>query len=184
MAGQPDMMDSLSAADLLREDHAHVKQLFEDFENAEDDDTKQEVVDAALKALKIHTMLEEQIFYPAVRRELEEEDIVDEAEEEHKIAKALIAELEGMTPQDDHFDAKFTVLAESVRHHIDEEENEMLPRAESGGVDMFELGDEMVQRKQEITGEVESGVSPRRVLTASQSRPAKRSKTARRARSR
>ena len=84
--------------------------------------------------LKIHAMIEEEIFYPAVRRQLSE-DVMNEADEEHHVARVLIAELDRDGRGNDHREAKFTVLAESVRHHIREEEGEMLPKAKSLDLD-------------------------------------------------
>jgi hemerythrin-like domain-containing protein len=151
----------VSAIDMLKEDHQKVKQLFEEFEQAEDAREKQDIVMQAIQELKVHTALEEEIFYPAVQKVAENEDLIPEAEEEHAVAKTLIAELEDMSASDDHYDAKFTVLAESVQHHIEEEENEMLPEAESRGLDLFQLGEEMAQRRQEILGEVREESAPK-----------------------
>lgn len=145
-------------AEMLREDHRRVKELFERFEEAQEPETKAEIVREALRELKVHTALEEEIFYPAVRQAAEEGDLVDEALEEHHVAKLLIEELEGMGPDDEHFDAKFKVLAESVKHHIEEEESEMLPKAERSE-EIVEIGEEMTERKQELLQEVEGSPS-------------------------
>jgi hemerythrin-like domain-containing protein len=99
--------------------------------------------------LKVHTALEEEVFYPAAREEIDEEEKIDEALEEHHVAKLLIAELSKMKPSDERFDAKFKVLAESVKHHIEEEESEMLPEVE-GELDTDRLGEKMAQRKQAL----------------------------------
>ncbi|HTM08216.1 MAG TPA: hemerythrin domain-containing protein, partial [Verrucomicrobiae bacterium] len=133
------------------EDHRKVKELFRQFEEAEDDSTKKEIAQTAIKELKVHTALEEELFYPAVRREIDEEEKIDEALEEHHVAKLLIAELSRMKPSDEHFDAKFKVLAESVKHHIEEEEGEMLPEVE-GEIDADGLGKQMAERKQKLEG--------------------------------
>ena len=141
------------ALEMLREDHEKVKDLFEEFEKAEEDDDKLRIVRTALTELKIHAALEEEIFYPAVRELIEDDDQMDEALEEHHVAKLIMAELQGMEPGDEHFDAKFKVLAESVKHHIEEEESEILPKAEEMELDQEQLGQEMTERKTQLQAE-------------------------------
>ena len=140
------------ATDMLREDHKKVKGLFEQFEHAESDEKKQ-LVATTLQELEIHTTLEEEIFYPAAQEALqdnsEEEDTIDEAWEEHHVVKLVAAELKKMRSSDERYDAKFTVLAESVKHHIEEEENELFPKLESH-IDGEELGKKMMARKQKL----------------------------------
>jgi hemerythrin superfamily protein len=141
------------ALEMLQEDHEKVKGLFEQFEEAEDSAAKAQIVQTALKELEIHATLEEEIFYPAVREtddDEEHEDMMDEALEEHHVAKMLIAELQDMAPDDERYDAKFTVLAESVKHHIEEEESELLPKAEKEELDLESLGEQMMERKQQL----------------------------------
>jgi hemerythrin-like domain-containing protein len=134
---------------MLKQDHSKVKQLFQQFEQTEDTDTKKQIAQEVIKELKVHTALEEEVFYPAAREEIDEEEKIDEALEEHHVAKLLIAELSKMKPSDERFDAKFKVLAESVKHHIEEEESEMLPEVE-GELDTDRLGEKMAQRKQAL----------------------------------
>jgi hemerythrin superfamily protein len=140
------------ATEMLREDHQKVKDLFEEFENAEEADDKLRIVRTALMELEIHATLEEEIFYPAVREQVEDddEDMMDEALEEHHVAKFIMRELQNMKPGDERFDAKFKVLAESVKHHIEEEESEILPKAEEMDLDQDQLAEEMTERKQEL----------------------------------
>ena len=145
------------AIEMLREDHQKVKDLFEEFEKAEEDGEKGQIVHAALNALEIHATLEEEIFYPAVREQIDDDDQMDEALEEHHVAKLLIGELQEMKPGDDHFDAKFKVLAESVKHHIEEEESEILPKAQDADLDQERLGEEMTERKEELQGRKSAG---------------------------
>jgi hemerythrin-like domain-containing protein len=145
---------------MLREDHRKVKELFQQFEEATDTSTKREIAQQAIKELKVHAALEEELFYPAVRREIDEEEKIDEAVEEHHVAKLLIAELSKMKPSDNHFDAKFKVLAESVKHHIQEEEGEVIPEVE-GEIDSDALGQKMAQRKETLEGRM-NGMSPGR----------------------
>src|SRR5438309_492443 len=110
---------------ILKKDHDTVKGLFDEFEAAEAPAAKAKIINQAVTALKLHAVLEEEIFYPAVRAHVGGK-VMNEADEEHHVARVLIAELDRGAPND-HRDAKFTVPAESVKHHIKEEEDEMLP---------------------------------------------------------
>ncbi len=149
---------------LLKSDHEEVKALFEKFEKARSDGPKKKAARQALIELKVHAAIEEEIFYPAFDKELgkgEAHEIYLEAEEEHHVAHMLIAELDGMPDEDETFDAKFTVLAENVKHHIQEEEKEMLPKAKSLGNDrLMELGEKMMQRKKELLAAYKGGQDP------------------------
>jgi hemerythrin-like domain-containing protein len=152
------MPDALT---MLRADHRKVQDLFKRFEEAEESENTgqiKEIVAAAIQELKVHADLEEEMFYPAVRGEIEEEEKVDEAEEEHHVARLLISELEGMDPEDERYCAKFQVLAESVRHHIEEEESEVIPEVESS-LDTQALGARMAERKQELQQRSDGGKS-------------------------
>jgi hemerythrin superfamily protein len=143
-----------NAIEMLREDHRKVKDLFEHFES-NDPVNKKEIVDTTLKELEIHTTLEEEIFYPAARKALDEmddekgDDTIDEAWEEHHVVKLISAELKKMRSSDEHYDAKFTVLAESVKHHIQEEEEELFPKLENH-IDGEALGEKMMARKEKL----------------------------------
>ncbi len=129
----------------LKADHKKVKGLFKKFESARDRRVKKTIVAEVLEELGIHATLEEELFYPAVRAVIKDkEGIMEEADEEHHVAKVLIAELEGMNGSESHYDAKFTVLAENVRHHIKEEEGEMLPKAQKTRIDFTALGEQML----------------------------------------
>lgn len=142
-------VSELDAMDLLKSDHDSVKDLFDRFKKAKDRRAKTKIAKQALIELKIHAVLEEEIFYPAVRRGVGR-DIMNEADEEHHVAKVLIAELEEMDGRGDHYDAKFNVLAENVRHHIKEEESDMLPKAHHLDVDFVKLGQQMLRRKKQL----------------------------------
>src|ERR687894_2827547 len=142
------------AVALLRDDHARVQELFDQFEQAKSRAAKVRIVRAALAELKVHAAIEEELFYPAVRKPVGEE-IMNEADEEHHVAKLLIAELDAMDGSESHFDAKFRVLAENVRHHIEEEEGEMLPKAQKVKVDFEALAEKMTARKEKL---LEGGV--------------------------
>ena len=138
----------------LKADHQKVKGLFDQFEKTDDRETKITIVSEALEELSLHATLEEELFYPAVREEIDNEDgLMNEADEEHHVAKILIAELEEMDGTESHYDAKFTVLAENVRHHIKEEEEHMLPKAQKTDTDFDALGEEMRGRKEKLLSE-------------------------------
>jgi hypothetical protein len=143
------MLPETHAISILKEDHDTVKGLFEDFEKAESVGRKTKIIDRALTELKIHALLEEEIFYPTVRAHVGR-DIMNEADEEHHVAKVLTAELDTIDAKNDHRNAKFTVLAESVRHHIREEEAEMLAKAKELDIDFEALGERMLERKKEL----------------------------------
>jgi hypothetical protein len=135
---------------ILIEDHDKVKKLFDRFEKSESESEKEKIIGEALTELKIHAVVEEEIFYPAVRKQLEK-DLMNEADEEHHVARVLIAELDQQPRAGgDHRHAKFTVLSESVRHHIKEEEDEMLPKAKGLAIDFEALGTEILKRKKEL----------------------------------
>jgi hemerythrin superfamily protein len=144
--------ETTDAVEMLEADHAKVKQLFDDFEAAENNQEKEQIADIALRELTIHAALEEEIMYPAIRALDDDEkhtQKMDEALEEHHVAKLLIAELEGRGSDIERYEAKFKVLAEMVRHHIEEEENDVLPKAK-GSLDLEELGRQMAIRKEEL----------------------------------
>jgi hemerythrin HHE cation binding domain-containing protein len=134
---------------ILMKDHDKVKDLFDRFENSESPAEKEKIIAEAVTELKIHAAVEEDIFYPAVRKHVGK-DLMNEADEEHHVARVLIAELDRDGRRDDHREAKFTVLAESVRHHIKEEEGEMLPKAKGLEIDFEALGEQMLARKKEL----------------------------------
>ena len=138
------------AITLLTEDHKIVKQMFKDFERLKKsnsgDNEKAALVEKFCTALSIHAQVEEEIFYPAVRAGIDDDDLMDEADVEHAGAKDLIAQLEGMSTGDDHYDAKVTVLGENIDHHVKEEQEEMFPKAKKAKVDMVALGALIMQR--------------------------------------
>jgi hemerythrin superfamily protein len=139
---------------LLKADHKKVKHLFDEFEKAGDSE-KLELAQEAIKELKIHSVIEEEIFYPAAHQALgakkeEEGEVVDEAEEEHRVAKTLIEEIQNLKPHQEHFEAKFTVLAENIRHHIKEEEGTLFPKVKKTDLDLESLGEQMADRKNEL----------------------------------
>lgn len=141
---------------LIKHDHNKVKSLFDQFERANDLREKKKIVAEAIMELKLHAEVEEKLFYPTVRDDVEG-DTMNEADEEHHVAKLLIAELDQMDGSEEHWEAKFTVLAENIRHHIKEEEGEMLPQASNADVDFEAIGRKLLAMKQQLKKE---GIPP------------------------
>ena len=146
------------AIELLKEQHDKVKKAFKEFEKLEreDTETQQRLVQATCEDLKLHTTLEEELFYPAAREAIDDEDILNEAQVEHETAKMLIEQLENMGPDDPNYHATFTVLGEYVMHHVKEGEGEMFPQVKKTDLDLEELGGRMRERMKELMGEMES----------------------------
>jgi hemerythrin superfamily protein len=141
---------------LLKQDHRIVEKLFDDFEKA-DDDELQAIAERICQLLTIHAQIEEELFYPPAQEALEDEedvDLVHEANVEHQSAKDLIAKIEAMTSDDDLFKATVTVLAEYVKHHVKEEENELFPKVRKTELDLKEMGVEMFERKMQLMEEM------------------------------
>lgn len=113
----------------LKADHDKVKELFEQFEQTADEEERAAIIGAALRELTVHAELEEKIIYPAVREHLEDKELITEAIEEHHVVHVLIKELKAGRIKQERRDAKFTVLAENVKHHIKEEEEHLFPEA-------------------------------------------------------
>ena len=139
----------MKATDLLKKQHKSVKALFKKVENTEDARRRRQLMDEITNELKIHTKIEEEIFYPAVREigTSKAEELVDESFEEHHVVDIVLAELPKVDPEDDRFAAKMTVLSELVQHHADEEEEEMFPMCEKklGRERLQQLGEQMQQ---------------------------------------
>ncbi|HZS68972.1 MAG TPA: hemerythrin domain-containing protein [Burkholderiales bacterium] len=140
------------AIDLLKQDHAAVKKAFKQFEKAKykDPNARREFIAAICNDLIMHTELEEQIFYPAVRAKLKDDDLMNEALVEHNSAKQLIAELQKMPGDDPLLKPTATVLAEYVNHHVREEEREILPKSKRLKLDLAGLAERMRARKEEL----------------------------------
>jgi len=146
---------AMDAISLLEEDHKKVRQLFREYEGVGERGlkTKQKLADQIRNELVIHTAIEEEIFYPAIQDTVE--DMVAEAIEEHNVVDRLLLEIRDISPEDDVFDAKMTVMMENVEHHADEEEKEMFPKVKKAmGMDMMKtLGERMSRRKTELMRE-------------------------------
>ncbi|MEO8154013.1 MAG: hemerythrin domain-containing protein [Rhizobacter sp.] len=151
------------ALKLLMTDHKEVKAMFRAYEklvNAEaGDEEKQALAQEICEALTAHATVEEELLYPAAREVLAEGDLVDEATVEHAGAKDLIAQIEGMQPSDDLYDAKVKVLGEYINHHVKEEETEMFPKLRKSELDLKELGASIKSRKQELLAEIEASAA-------------------------
>jgi hemerythrin superfamily protein len=147
---------ALDAVELIKSDHRKVEQLFREFEEAGDRayKTKQELVGQIVEELEVHATIEEEIYYPAVEAKARKDgkELIAEAVEEHHVVKILLGELSAMSSEDEPFDAKVTVLMENVRHHVEEEESELLPQSEKilGTDELTRLGEQMAARKQQL----------------------------------
>jgi len=150
--------DGKDAIEMLTADHKAVKTLFKQFRALKQDETDEDEKAALVKqicdALTVHAAIEEEIFYPAVRAAIDDADLMDEALVEHAGAKALIAQLREMTPDEELFDAKVTVLGEQIDHHVEEEEGEIFPQAKKAKVDTRALGTRLAARKEELGTEL------------------------------
>lgn len=138
------------AIKFLKDDHKEVKGYFEQYEDMEDEGEKQALADKICLALTVHAQIEEEIYYPATREAIDDDDLLDEAEVEHASAKQLIAEIQAMKAGDRLFDAKVTVLGEYVSHHVEEEEKEMFPESRDSDLDLKALGVMLAERKAEL----------------------------------
>jgi hemerythrin-like domain-containing protein len=141
------------AITLLTDDHKAVKKLFKQYQALVDgsgqESDKRELADQICKALEIHSQIEEEIFYPAVRAAIDDDELMDEALVEHASAKDLVAQIQSMSPGDELYDARVTVLGEYINHHVDEEQGEIFPMAKKS-VDTKELGETLERRKMEL----------------------------------
>jgi hypothetical protein len=153
---------SMNAIQLLSEDHRTVEQLFDKFESARGASAQQKLVQQLCEELTIHTMIEEEIFYPALRGKVED-DMLNEAMVEHDGAKVLVLDLKSAEPNEEYYKAKVTVLQEQIEHHVREEEKQrdsMFAQARKAGVDLEELGAQLMARKQELQQMAQQGALP------------------------
>ena len=137
---------------LLKADHRQVEEWFEQFEKARDDDRKKTLATKICNALKVHTTIEEEIFYPAFLEATDDKDLHHEAEIEHNGAKQLIAQIEASGPDDDYYDSKVKVLSEMIKHHVKEEEQRdgMFAKARQSDMDLVVLGEQLATRKADL----------------------------------
>lgn len=147
------------AIQMLTTDHREVEKLFDQYtqlaeSEGADDAEKGELAQQICAMLQVHTSLEEEVFYPAAREAIDEQDLLDEAEVEHASAKDLIALIMGSSPEESLYDARVQVLGEYVKHHVKEEEKELFPKVKKAGLDLAGLATEMAERKQSLMGEL------------------------------
>ncbi|NUS99648.1 MAG: hemerythrin domain-containing protein [Sphingomonas sp.] len=153
---------SKDAIALLKEDHRKVEELFAAFEKASGDGRKQKLALEICKELTIHTILEEEIFYPAVEGKVED-DLLKESFVEHDAAKVMIAEIQAGEPSDEFYDAKVKVLSEEIEHHVEEEEKRsegLFAQARKADVDLDALGGRLEIRKAKLQEEIEANGLP------------------------
>lgn len=148
---------------LLKHDHDEVEALFDKFEKTSNTDKQWEIAQTICTELKIHTIIEEEIFYPATRDAVEE-DLYKEAFIEHDAAKVLINDILANGPEDEFFESKVHVLSEEIEHHVEEEEKRsegyFAQVRQNSNVDLVELRDRMLARKQELKAQAEDGGLP------------------------
>lgn len=148
---------------LLKADHRTVEDLFEQFAEASGTSRKRKIAQQICTELKIHTMIEEEIFYPAFEGKIEQ-DVLNEAHVEHDGAKLLINDIEAGSPDDSYYEAKVKVLSEEIRHHVREEERPsdgMFAQCRRTGVDLVALRDQMLTRKEELMAQAKAqGLPP------------------------
>lgn len=158
------------ATHILAQDHRNVEELFSKYESASGRDRKAEIAHKICDELKIHTIIEEEIFYPALKGKVEE-DLLSEAYVEHDGAKLLVNEIAQGSPDEAFYDAKVTVLKEQIEHHVKEEEKQqqnMFQQARAADVDLDALGEEMLARKEELKSLAEKkGLPPAEMSTIS-----------------
>ena len=150
--------DQIDAVALLKADHRKVEDLFEQFEKVRSKDRKEALAHEICTELKVHAMIEEKVFYPACRGEIEE-DLIDEAIVEHDGAKVLINEIEAGGPDEEFYDAKVKVLSEMIEHHVKEEEQRvegMFSQARKAGLPMDDLGERMLAMKEQLMAEAKA----------------------------
>jgi len=157
------MMNAMDAIALLKADHRKVEDLFESFEKAKSDTKKKTLADQICLELTVHTKVEEDIFYPACKGEIDD-DLWHEAYVEHDGAKVLIAEIEAGKPGDDFYDAKMKVLSEQIKHHVKEEEKRaegMFAQAKAAGLDTGALGAQMAEEKKALVAQYKASGLPK-----------------------
>ena len=144
---------TLDAVAMLRTDHKLVSDLFEEYEATQVAVKKKIIVAKICTELTVHAQIEEEIFYPAVKQALHDKQLIPEALVEHAALKELIAQLEGVEPAGEMFNAKIKVLCEYVKHHVREEQNLMFPKVKSAGLDLVKLGVQISERKAQLMTE-------------------------------
>jgi hypothetical protein len=160
--------ESRDALQMLADDHRTVEALFEKYDNARGEAAQQKIVQQICQELTIHAMVEEQVFYPAIR-DVVDDDMMDEAQVEHDSAKTLILSLQQGTPSDPYYDAKVSVLKEQVEHHVYEEERQrgsIFAQVRKADIDLVALGAQMAELKQQLLAQAKAEGLPRPELVA------------------
>ena len=140
---------------LLKADHKRVSALYAQYETTRSASKKKAIVASICLELSVHAQVEEEIFYPAVKAALKDKELVPEATVEHASLKELIAQVKDKEPDGEMFDAKIQVMSEYTKHHVKEEQNEMFPKVKKTRLDLKELGQQMLQRKQELMANID-----------------------------
>ena len=170
------------ALELLKRDHREVEALFTRYKSAADVAEQAAVAERVCLLLKVHMRVEEEIFYPAARRRIEDKELVNEALVEHQAAKDLIEEIESADAGDPMLEARMQVLSEQIEHHVQEEENGLFPEVQAAEIDLMGLGSRLFERKQEILRELgaptEAPPSPSRARSTAANRAKRPSGTA------
>jgi len=138
---------------MLKDDHKKVKGLFEEYKGATPR-RQLEIVDTVIHELEVHAALEEELIYPAIRAQIEEDELMNEATEEHHLVHVVIGELKERAAKDEGLSAKFTLLGELVKHHVKEEEGEMFPKAQKAEIEWDALNAEVQERKEQLTAKL------------------------------
>ena len=139
---------------MLRADHEKVLEMFARYEGLRTAGQKEKLAREICKEVSVHARLEEEIFYPAIRAEIRDDALMDEADVEHRSAKDLCAQLEEGSAGDELFDARVKVLGEYIKHHIKEEQNEMFVQVRKSEIDLKALAEQMRTRKQVLLSEL------------------------------
>ena len=147
---KPKTTSNTDAIALLEADHREVEDYFDSYKDLTGDAEKKKLADKICLSLKVHTQIEEELFYPPAREKTGDFDLLDEAVVEHMGAKTLIAQIEAMQPGQPLYDAKVKVLGEQVRHHVEEEETELFPEVQDTKIDLKALGAKLAARKAEL----------------------------------
>ena len=153
------------ACDLLDADHKAVKAMFKEYETLTESrsrspDKKRQLADQICRELMVHATIEEEIFYPAARAAIKDNALMNEATVEHASAKELIAQIKGMDPGDEMFNAKVTVLGEYIDHHVKEERSEMFVKVRQTKLDLVKLGEQLQLRKEALMAEQGAAIMP------------------------
>lgn len=157
-ANQSSSQDEVTdAIELLTEDHTEVDEMFEAYQDLVDSEAdgeaKAALAEQICDVLSVHATIEEEIFYPAARLVLEEEELLDQAQVEHASVKDLVAQIRDMEPDEELYDAKVKVLGEYVKHHVEEEEGELFQQLRDTDFDAEDIGERLLERKQELMAE-------------------------------